>query len=336
MVGIAKSGSKSGSDVSIYGIGRGDIDLLSAPRSSITFGQLRAFVAVAEAGGFSLAAERLGLSQSTVSEAVRDLEAALGAGPLLVRRPSRSVGAPTAAGRVLLPEAQAAVEAVARLQQRAAARSGLDGTALRLAAVGSASARLLPGPLRAFRDAYPAVTLSLFEGTDAEVREWVRAGVADLGVAAATDRHGDAFPPGLQGEPISRDEMRAVFMASNHALVRLTAVSAATLAAHPFLMSAAGCEAAIETIFSAGKAVPRVVATVRDMPTLLAMASEGLGITIVPQLVLGDSGRLPGLRSRPLDPPVWRQLYLLRRPGRQQRAVAAFAALFRSAARTER
>lgn len=301
----------------------------------LTLGQLRAFVTVADAGGFSAAAKRLGLGQSTVSEAVRELEAALGAGPLLLRRPpGGGSGGPTAAGRAVLPEAHAALEAVARLQRRAAEQTGLDKTTLRIAAVGSASARLLPIPLRQFRAAYPGIAVALFEGTDAEVREWVLGGVANLGVATATDRPSEAPPTGLRTELLIEDEMLAVFAAGHRGLARLATVPAAALTTQPFLMSAAGCEAAIVTFFEAAGHAPPVAATVRDMPTLLAMVREAIGATVVPSLVLSGSGEPPpGLRARPLDPPLRRRLCLLRRQGQQSTAADAFVAMLRAATR---
>ena len=269
---------------------------------AITLAQLRAFVATAEAGGFTAAARAVGTSQSAVSHAVKTLEAALGAGPLL----SRVAGAtPTAFGCEAIAEARAALGAVARLRVRAASAAGLASGHLRIAAVGSASARLLPSALRNFRVAHPSACVTVFEGTDAEIAVWVRDGVADLGIAACPEIGANT---GLTVKAFTEDEFQLI-VPQSHRLSGRRTVCPADLASEPFLMSSAGCEETISAFFATAGVTPRVVATVRDMPTLLAMTREGMGLTIVPALVLPDQNI--GLRAISLNPEVKRQLVVL-------------------------
>lgn len=126
---------------------------------SLNLPQLRAFVAVVDAGGFGAAADELGISQSAVSHAVASLERALG-GPLLVRAvPAR----PTVLGRRALPHARAALAAVGSLE-RITDDEALHGT-VRLAATPTVRRGLLPDLLRHWRAELPGVTVRVFEGT---------------------------------------------------------------------------------------------------------------------------------------------------------------------------
>lgn len=94
------------------------------------------------------------------------------------------------------------------------------------------------------------------------------------------------------------------------------------LASERFLMSSAGREAAIRAFFTASGVATRVVATVRDMPTPLAMAREGAGVTIVPALVLCPTP-LSASWTVPLDPARLRRLVVVRRAGHAPLPLAA-------------
>src|SRR5919198_554175 len=97
---------------------------------SLNLPQLRAFVAVVDAGGFSAAATDLGLSQSAVSHAVASLERTLAA-PLVVRStPVRT----TALGDVILPHARTALAATDAIFDVAARHDATTGGTVRLAA----------------------------------------------------------------------------------------------------------------------------------------------------------------------------------------------------------
>ena len=82
--------------------------------------QLSCFVAVAEEGSFTRAAERIGIAQPSLSQQIRSLEAELGG--LLLERLARGIVL-TPAGRAFLPEARAALRATERAERSAAPRS---------------------------------------------------------------------------------------------------------------------------------------------------------------------------------------------------------------------
>src|SRR5262249_42518912 len=108
---------------------------------NITFTQLRCFVAVAETGGFTSAAQRIHLTQSAVSQAIAGLEDVLGA-KLLTR--TREGVVLTDMGEAALIEVRALLAGVQRLAAVTRTSDKLAGATLRIGSVQSAAARLLP------------------------------------------------------------------------------------------------------------------------------------------------------------------------------------------------
>src|SRR5919201_4499343 len=107
--------------------------------------QLASFLAVVEEGSFTRAARRLGIAQPSLSQQIRALESELG-GPLIERLPRRI--RLTAAGRALLPDAQAAVRASDRATSAARMALGLEAGELGGATLLSMASGILPQAIR--------------------------------------------------------------------------------------------------------------------------------------------------------------------------------------------
>jgi len=276
----------------------------------ITLRQLRAFAALTETRSFTLAGERLGLTQSGISRAVGELEAAV-EGPLFDRRSDGVV--PNALGEALGSDIDAVLQAVRRLTERANARLRASPGVLRVATVTSVSARLLPAWIQRFRAFYPDVEVSLLEGAEDEIATFVRDGVADLALSGMGGE-------GLSATPLYEDAFFAAF-ALDHPFARRSAVSVRDLADEPFIMSTSGCEPLILDLFAAAGCTPRIAYRVRDTETLLEMAWQGVGVTLAPELCFRPY--FDGLR-KPLDPPAWRTVYALTQSHDDGGRVAAF------------
>lgn len=125
---------------------------------STEFGELTAFVAVADHRNFSKAAVALGVSASTMSQTIRALEDRLGV--RLLNRTTRSV-ALTEAGDLLLQQIHPALDEIDNAVESLAAHSGTPAGVLRLA-VGSLAVKMVIDPvLTSFRAAYPDITLDI-------------------------------------------------------------------------------------------------------------------------------------------------------------------------------
>jgi DNA-binding transcriptional LysR family regulator len=172
--------------------------------------ELRAFVAVAEELSFTRAAERLNLSQQTVSETVRGLERELGVE--LLERTTREVRV-TAAGRALLEDGS---EAIARADAAFAAARAVGGGQAGTLRVGVTPAI---GPqdrddlVRGLRAEHPELSVSLRELRPGELRRSLRAREVDVAVNRASGAE-DGDVESVELRPSRID----VFVPAGHAL----------------------------------------------------------------------------------------------------------------------
>jgi DNA-binding transcriptional LysR family regulator len=268
--------------------------------TNISVAQLRVLTAVVERGGFSAAAEELGITQSGVSQSIKQLEAVLGA-RLLTRH--RDGVTTTDAGKAAVADARAALQAIARLRQRGDAAKGLQSGHVRIGSVSSVAARLLPAVLARFRRRYPGISVDLIEGTDREVCEWVENNVVDLGLSGETT-------PGLHATVIAGDDFVLV-VGSRHRLASRGAALLSDVGRERFLMSTSGCEPAIRRLFKKARIDPPVAFRVRDPAALTNMVGQGLGITIMPRLAVPGGTR--SVVCLPIEPRQTRRIVALTR-----------------------
>ncbi|MFD8952211.1 LysR family transcriptional regulator [Streptomyces xanthophaeus] len=256
--------------------------------------ELRILVAVAETGGFTAAAGRLGLTQSAVSHAVRGIEAKVGA--VLFER-GRSGASPTAAGERAVGHARRILRMYEVLAQeaRAAGRAGpQDGAAegvLRIAAFRSAALHLLPPALERLTARHPGirpevrVVRELGAGTAGEVL----AGRADLALATLGSGPDEAAPGLLTG--VLRQEAYALVHPAGHPDPK----------ALPLLDWDENCGSYTRDWWRSQDWIPRATVKAEDDAMVLTMVGRGLGMAIMPELSLreaGDAVEITGLGPR--------------------------------------
>ena len=249
---------------------------------------LKIFVAVAECGNLTRAAEREHLAVSAISKRIAELEDQLRV-PLLQRYP-RGVGL-TAAGQSLLHHARQMLALVARMDAELGEFAGGVKGHIRLHAVASALSQFLPEGIESFLMRNPGVHLSLEERTGKAVVAAVADGSADLGVVAErTARHG------LTALPYRTDHLM-IGVPLGHPLARRKSVRFAEALDHAFVGPHADssiAETMAEGAQACGKALEqRVQASSFD--TLCRLVQIRLGITMLPDGVLAPhvaAGRL--------------------------------------------
>src|SRR3954471_14813101 len=161
--------------------------------------QLRYFVAVAEEGGFSNAAEREHVSQPSLSQQIAKLEEELNE-PLFDRLP-RSVVL-TEAGRCLLPYARVILTALADAAKAVTALEAEVAGRLSVGAIPSIALYILPKLIGRFQHAYPKVTFELFEDTTEKLAQRLEDGTLDLVIAS-----GSVETPNLARHSLGREPL---------------------------------------------------------------------------------------------------------------------------------
>jgi LysR family cyn operon transcriptional activator len=163
---------------------------------------LRYFLAVAEAGSFSRAADRLGISQPGISQQMRDLEAALRVS-LFQRRGKRILL--TSTGIIFQEHARAILRQVENFLQELSSEPGQLRGALHLGVVPILNVALVPHLLGLFAAAHPGITLTVEEISSTEIETALEEGRMDVGLGFLT-RHS----PNLRYECLCTDQFALI------------------------------------------------------------------------------------------------------------------------------
>lgn len=254
------------------------------------------FLKVAERGSFTRAAEVLGFTQSTVSHAVQTLEEELGL-KLLVR--NRGGATLTADGRAVAADMDAICQMQHRLEEKAKDLRGLDTGSVRVAAFTSVAVQWLPYILKSFRQQYPGIEFEIRTGDYNQIEAWIAHGQVDCGFLRLPGALG------LDAWLLHQDEMR-VIVPYSHPLAGREPFPRRALAELPFILLDEGGDYEVGAVLDALGVQPNVQYTVKDDQALLAMVSNDLGISIMPELVVRRSP-FPVVQCR-LDNPFARNI----------------------------
>lgn len=241
---------------------------------------IRYFAAVVEHGSLTRAAEKLNVSQSTLSHAIARLEEALG-GALWRRLPNRRAGVlPTELGRRVLERGGRALAELDALAQDAAHLRGLKAGELRVGSVQSLAGTLLPRWVAFYLERYPEITLDLPLVTSESAGGLIKSGKLDAALVVGALPADSALKRARCGE----QELRAILPA-RHFLTKRRRIPVAALAAEPFVLVPAGTffAAAIEEVCRRAGFNPSVRARIASISGLCALVRRGVAVTILPE-----------------------------------------------------
>jgi len=245
---------------------------------------LAALQAVAEEGSFGRAAERLGYTQSAVSQQIATLERIVG--ERLVERPGgpRPVSL-TEAGRILLRHAESIVARLQAAQADLAALAAGEAGSLHIGTFQSVGAKILPEVMRRFRSVWPDVQIELREAhSDNELAEGVERGDLDLAFVQLPLEHA-----ALETVELLRDEYVLV-AAAGSPLACGKRPSLREIAAQPLIGSRTcrATEILVDQLRATGHE-PRFVFRSDDNGVVQGLAGTGIGIAVVPRLAVDEN-----------------------------------------------
>ncbi len=270
---------------------------------NLTLRQVRAFIAVAELAHFTRAGERLGLSQSSVSTLVRELEDNLGL--RLFDRHTRMLRL-TQAGAEMLPLARKALADLDRAFSSSHDLRSLGRGRVKVAAASLQAALMMPRVIKDFCDEFPGIRIDVHDVTEYEVIEKLRAGDVDFGLGSALAMQD------IVARPLTTDTFVAV-MPAGHPLAQQPVVTWRELADVPLIGPPPG-NAVREQL---DMALARQGITLRRsheviLPlTILGMVEGGLGIAVMTSAMSRLALAL-GLVTRDVaEPVIQREMSLL-------------------------
>ena len=269
----------------------------------------RAFLAAAETGSFSKAAEALSYTPSGVNQLVTALEKELGF-PVF-RRNTKGVTL-TENGELLLPTVRSRCEVLAlspvtqeqalswlredRIFELSAEMNGLLIGSVTIASYSSIATHWLPAVISAFQRDYPQIHIKLMEGIWQEVSKWLDDRAADIGFFS--------YQEGMPYEfiPLAEDPMLAV-LPRDHPMANAECYPLENCKYDRFIMPALGCDDDIEALFTQNGIEPNVQFTTLESFSVMSMVEQGLGMSIMNQLI--TEKRICDIAMLPLDPPSY-------------------------------
>lgn len=261
----------------------------------------RAFLETAACGSFTKAARRLGYTQSGISRMIASLEAELGLS-LFVRR--HGFVELTSEGRSLLPHIASLNREADLLAEQVESLKGLETGTIRIGTFTSVATHWIPRIIAAFRNDYPGIEYELRLGDYREIEAWLMDGTVDCGFVRLPTK------PELKTEYLVDDEF-LVIVPANHPLANEKRFPVSQLAAYPFMELSNGTVSDVAFIFEEHSIDLHPVCSTWDDYAIMSMVESGLGIAILPSLVLK---RIPfNIKALPLDKPAFRSIALATR-----------------------
>ena len=260
-----------------------------------------AFVKPVECGSFTKAAEVLNYSQSGISRMINDLEKEWSVS--LLERGRAGVRL-TSDGLKLLPFAQNVCNEYQKLQAQVDELNGLQSGLIRIGTFSSVATHWLPNIIKEFQKDYPNIDYELLLGDYTEIESWISEGRVDCGFLRLPTR------PEFETIFLEQDKLLVV-LPEDHPLVDCECFPVKALCDYPFMLLEKGAKAEISEIFEKCNIEPKVHFTTWDDYAIMSMVESGLGISILPELILQ---RIPyRIVIKELDIPAYRKIGLAMR-----------------------
>jgi DNA-binding transcriptional LysR family regulator len=269
---------------------------------------IQAFIAIADHGSFSAAADAIHITQTGLTRRLQNLEAFLGV--TLVERTTRSM-ALTPIGRDFLPRARRLLAELAT----ALVEIRETGKALRgdvsIACVPTVGVQYLPRIIQQYAALHPNNRIKILDHASFRVAEAVLRREAEFGITLL-----GAHDPELVSVPLLKDRFVLVCR-DDHPLAKKKKLSWKELQPHPLIFSGleSGNRQLLDAALAKGGVRLNSFYEVQRSSTAVGLVAEGVGVAVVPELAM-QKGAYPTLRVIPLVAPVIsRSLVLLSRKG---------------------
>lgn len=257
--------------------------------SSLSNSKYAALAAAVETGSLTKAAAKLGYTQSGVSHLIRSLEQEMGFS--LLKRYKNGVQL-TPEGQRLMPCIQQLLTAERDIQCLCEELRGVSAGHIVVGTFSSVAIAWMPELTSRFASLHPGIRLEIRNDTYSPLEE-----------ALLHDKVDCAFVPAPSREefrtwPVYKDRLMAI-MPCTSPLAGRTSLTAQELSTLPYIVPAEGTNYDAGKLFFSAGVTPAIRFNAGDDYAALAMVRKGLGFTILPELLLGDS-MVEGLCATPL------------------------------------
>lgn len=255
-----------------------------------------ALLQTVESGSFTKAARHLQYSQANVSRMIADLEQEWGI--LLLERGRTGVQL-TSEGAQLFPYVRALGENYQALQDQIKRIRGLQTGSIRIGTFSSVATHWLPRIIQEFQKSYPNIRFEILLGDYTEIHSWIGEGRVDCGFLLLLG------PSELETVTLAIDKLMVV-LPEGHPLASLEKIPHRVLPDYPFILLEKGNQSEIRSFFEEHDLPLNPRFTTLDDYAIMSMVEKGLGISMLPQLILQ---RCPyNIVQKELDVPACRKI----------------------------
>ncbi|HIR21852.1 MAG TPA: LysR family transcriptional regulator [Candidatus Aphodousia faecalis] len=265
----------------------------------MTITKFRAFLATVECGSFTEAAKRLYYTQSAVSRMVSDLESQWGVALLNRKKTGLTL---TPAGAALLPYIRQICSDEMRLNGVLQDMTGLKQGVVRLGTVTAVANEWLPIVLKKLMQEAPGIEYEVLIGNGDVIDDWLKEDRIDVGLFTPK-RDGN-----LNAELLHLDEFRVIFP-KEHPLSKYKKIPLRVLQDYPYILHGASWCKELENGLKHGRQRIPVRYTTVGATSIVNLVKAGIGVSILPELLLENDKTK--VESRPLDPPLYRKLFVV-------------------------
>ena len=284
-------------------------------------------VAVVDEGGFTAGAAAVGVSQPSLSQAVRALEVELGVE--LFDRGGGRVRL-TAAGHALVGPARQALRDAATARAAVAAVVGVAAGRLDLVCLPSLAVQPVAELIGRFRRAHPDVSVRLVEPDDAAaVVERVRSGTSELGFSELPAARSRVSDDAVVEVALETHDYVALVPPGARLAAGAGAVTLAALAGQPLVTTPPGTSTRriVDEAMAAAGVVPTIAVETDHREAIAPLVVAGAGVSLLPRRLALASAATTGAAVRDVRPAIERSIGMIHRSGPLSPAAGAFLAL---------
>ena len=234
------------------------------------------FQTVVEQGSFQKAAQVMNLTPSAISHSITTMEKELGY-PLFNR--NKNGITLTSYGENLQPYILTVLNSDTKLQQAISEFNGLTHGSVKIGTFSSVCTGFIPDIISGFSKKHPNIEIKIYQGTYDDVYTWLKTGVVDIGFLS------DSSCKELTLNPLYEDEL-LVITPKTYRSTHKGYIDISELDGEKFISQRESTDADIQEIFQKYKLNVRTSCHVVDDLSQIAMVASGLGICIMPQLVM--------------------------------------------------
>lgn len=240
------------------------------------------FEAVVQEKSFQKASALLNMTPSAVSHAILAMEKEVGFS-LFIRGKQETVL--SSQGELLLPYIRAVLKSEESLQEMISSFQGLEKGVVKLGGFNSVCSVWVPQIVKKFQESFPNIRIEIYQGTYADLVEWLRNGTIDLCIMSAVDSEGFDYTP------LYHDRLLCVvpedFQTKNSGYITFEEMKA-----QRFVTQWSSCDGDAQRVLKDHGLEPFTYCHVVDDMSTIAMVEAGMGICILPELLISKGGRV--------------------------------------------